>query len=310
MKLWKLTKRQVIIRLSLLAILLVGGVILLMLRACPKWHDQRLMPPEANGEGGTQETVIVPPEGYTRIPAAEDSFLAFMREMPVWEQGSSIMTYDGKAISSVNAAAIYTLSLPDNHYQQCADTVIRLWSEYFYQTGQFDRMAFTFTSGYQTRWTDWQNGWRYLTIPVVGKTFRLKLASRDDSLQQMHNYLQAVMQYAGTLSLEAESHPISAAEARAGDIICKGGTPGHVLVIVDEAVNEAGERCFLLAQGLIPAQSAHIITGCGNAQSPWYTEEQLSERPLRLSSYTYQSTDVLRRWKEGFPNAAETHKGE
>lgn len=310
MKIWKLTKKQVIIRLILLVIFLIALYLLMCLRACPKWHDQVLTPPESKGAGGTQETAVAPPEGYERIPAAEGSFLQFMREMPVWEQGSSIMTYDGEAISSVNAAAVYTLSLPDVDLQQCADTVIRLWSEYYYQTGQTDRIAFSYSNGYETSWAGWQKGWRYLTVPAVGWTFRVKLKGQDDSLQQMHNYLQAVMRYAGTLSLEAESQPIAASEAHAGDIICKGGAPGHVLVIVDEAVNEKGERCFLFAQGLMRSQSAHIVAGCGDADSPWYTEKQLSEMPVRFSSYTYQPPDTLRRWKDGFPNAAETNKGE
>ena len=314
MKIWKLTKKQVIIRLILLAVFLIALYVLMCLRACPKWHEQTSVPPGVKGADGTQETAVAPPEGYERIPAAEGSFLQFMREMPVREQGSSILTYDGKAISSANAAAVYTLSLPDVDLQQCADTVIRLWSEYFYQTGQTDRIAFSYSNGYETSWADWQKGWRYLTVPVTGWTFRLKLKGQDDSLQQMHNYLKAVMRYAGTLSLEAESQPIGISEAHAGDIICKGGAPGHVVVIVDEAVNEKGERCFLLAQGLIPSQSAHIIAGVHDSPlgetCPWYTEAQLSTAPIRLSSYSYESTDALRRWKDGFPNAAETNKGE
>lgn len=306
----KAAKKQLLIRLILLAVFLIVLYVLMCIRACPKWHDQALIPPEAKGPGGTQVTAIPPPEGYERVPAAEGSFLQFMREMPVWPQGSSIMTYEGEAISSANAAAVYTLSQPDIRMQQCADTVIRLWSEYFYQTGRYDRMAFSYASGYETCWTDWQKGWRYLTVPAAGWTFRVKLAGSDDSIQQMHNYLQAVMRYASTLSLEAESHPIAAAEAHAGDIICKGGAPGHVLVIVDEAVNEKGERCFLFAQGLIPAQSAHIVTGCGPGDSPWYTEAQLSKMPVKFPSYIYNTPDTLRRWKDGFPNAADMNKGE
>ena len=310
MKKFKLTKKQIIIRLILLAVFLVVLYVLMCVRACPAWKDNVQIPPEAaeaaSPTGGTQESAIAPPEGYVRVPAAEDSFLAFMRRQPVWAAGSSIMTYEGRAISSVNAAAVYTLTQPDEDLQQCADTVIRLWSEYFYETKQYDRLAFSYSSGYQTRWEDWKNGWRYLTVPVIGWTFRLKLKGSDDSLQQMHNYLHSVMNYAGTLSLEAESQPISISEAHAGDIICKGGAPGHVVVIADEAENAEGKRCFLLAQGFMPAQSAHIIAGLKTDDTPWYTEEQLSANPLYLSSYTYYSDNVLRRWKEGFPNAAET----
>lgn len=313
MKLWKLTKKQIVIRLILLAVFLIALYVLMCIRACPKWVDQVLIPPEAAAAsepaGGTQETAIAPPEGFVRIPAAEDSFLAFMRRQPVWQAGSSIMTYDGRAISSANAAAVYTLSLTDEDLQQCADTVIRFWSEYFYETKQYERLAYSYSSGYETCWTDWSKGFRYLTVPAAGWTFRLKMKGQDDSLQQMHNYLQAVMRYAGTLSLEAESHPIKPAEVHAGDILCKGGAPGHAVVIVDEAKNDEGKRCFLIAQGFIPSQSAHIIAGVHNSplgqECPWYTEEQLSQNPVCLSSYTFEP-DALRRWKEGFPNAADT----
>lgn len=45
MRAWKLTKKQIGIRLILFGILLIVGVILLYIRSCPEWHDQVLMPP-------------------------------------------------------------------------------------------------------------------------------------------------------------------------------------------------------------------------------------------------------------------------
>lgn len=305
MNIIKLTKKQVIIRLILLAVFAVAGYILLCIRACPTWHDKIQIPPEVRDpdaalrSGDTQESRIPPPEGFERISAAEGSFLQYMRNIPVWEKGSSVMTYDGKPLSGANAAAVYTISLPESGYQQCADTVIRLWSDYLFSTQQYDRIAFSYSNGFETNYADWRAGWRYLTVPVADLTFRLKLKGQDSSEQQFYNYLQSVMRYAGTLSLEAESQPIAVSEAHAGDIICKGGAPGHVVLIVDEAVNAAGERRFLLAQGFMPSQSAHIIAGYGIDGDPWYTEEQLGAEPIALSSYTFHS-GALRRWKTGF----------
>lgn len=293
---FKLTKKQVIIRLILLAVLLICGFVFLLMRACPKWHDHL---PLTDKEAGTQETAIAPPEGFARIPAAKNSFLAYMRAFPVYEQGKPVMTYDGNSLSASNAAAVYVLSLPESGYQQCADTVIRLWAEYYRASGQPERIAFSYSNGYETNYSDWRDGWRYVTVPVIDRVFRMKLAGTDDSAQQFYNYLQSVMHYAGTLSLEAESQPIDVSEAHAGDLICKGGAPGHVVVIVDEAVNAEGERRFLLAQGFTPSQSAHIITGHGIHDDPWYTEAQLSAPEIELSSYTFHSGD-LRRWKTGF----------
>lgn len=253
--------------------------------------------PYLDPAGSTQETRILPPEGYARVPAAEDSFLHFMRTFPLCEHGSSIVSYSGEQLPSANAAAVYQLSLGDEGYQQCADTIIRLWSEYFRASGQTERIAFTYSNGYPTDYGSWRNGWRYLTAGNL--TWRMKLAGFDDSEQQFRNYLRSVMRYAGTLSLEAESEPIAAADAHAGDILCNGGAPGHAVIIVDEAVNEAGERCFLMAQGFIPAQTAHIITGYSDPQNPWYPESALAGDPVQLCSYTFHG-DALRRWKDGF----------
>ena len=310
MKHFRWTKRRAIVW-SVLSVILLGGVSgLAVFRACPKWQPAALDPPVTempespfiDPDGMTQGTRILPPEGYERTPAADDSFLAFMRRQPLYEHGAAVCSYRGAPYSAHNAAAVYTLSVGREGYQECADSIIRLWSEYFYTTGQTDRIAFSLTNGYPTDYESWRSGKRILAFGNIA--WGMKLAGYDDSVQQFHNYLMAVMHYAGTRSLEAESAPIAAEDARAGDLLVNGGSPGHAVVIVDEAVNAAGERCYLLAQGYMPAQNCHIINGYEDKQNPWYTAEQLSGDPVRLSSYTFTG-EALRRWKEGFPNAAE-----
>ena len=292
-----------------MACLAIGGDLALCARTCPTWTPAEVIPkieqaqenPYIDPSGMTQETRILPPEGYVRTEAAEDSFLAFMRQQPVYENGSVIYEYDGTYLSSANAAAVYTLSVGDEGYQQCADSIIRLWSEYFWATGQTKRIAFHLSNGFLCDYESWRKGKRVLAFGEWAQWVPLKFA--DDSEQQFHNYLVTVMRYAGTLSLEAESQPISAQDAHAGDILCHGGTPGHAVVIVDEAVNEAGERCFLLAQGYTPARSCHIITGYGDTQNPWYTEDALSAEQhdgnISLSIRNFHTGD-LRRWNQGF----------
>ena len=306
MKRSRLTKKQVVLRLILPAVLLCAGIVILRLRACPHWEpvaitlhvDQTAPSPYIDPDGMTQETRILPPEGYERIPAEEGSFLQFMRQMELYPDGSAIYDYRGNTLPNANAAAVYTLSVGKEGYQQCADTIIRLWSEYFRQTGQTERIAFSLSNGYQTSFEKWKNGSRIMAIGELA--WSMQLALPDDSEQAFHDYLLTVMRYAGTLSLEAESKPVSAQEARAGDIICKGGAPGHAVVIVDEARNAEGSRCFLLAQGFMPSQSAHVIAGYGQTQNMWYTEAELSADPIALSSYVFHGSESLRRWEDGF----------
>lgn len=303
--------RKIAVRAAVLAVLIGvgGGCGVLYKRACPKWQAADLNPeiretkesPYCNPAGMTQETRLIPPAGYERIPAAEGSFLAFMREQPLYPDGAAICSYTGAQLSGgAAAAAVYTLSVGQEGYQECADSVIRLWSEYFMQTGQTERIAFGLTNGYQTDYESWRDGKRVIVLGDM--TWSMKLAGYDDSEQQLHNYLVTVIRYAGTRSLEAESETIPVSEAHAGDLLVKGGSPGHAVLIVDEAVNAAGERCFLLAQGAMPAQNCHIPAGSGGNENPWYTEEQLVSGKISFCGYTFQS-DALRRWKEGFPNA-------
>lgn len=309
MTLFRLTKKQFIRHMIVILVLLIIAWAALCLYAVRHWKPCEItvktsqMPanPYIVPEGGTQETRILPPEGYNRVPAAADSFLSFMRAQPVYPDGSDIYIYNGTSKPGVTAAAVYQLPLGDEGYQECADSVIRLWSTYFRQTGQTEKLSFHLSNGMECSYDTFRSGKRVLAWLEWSMWMPLALPA-DDSDQLFNDWLMTVMRYAGTLSLTNESHAITAREARAGDIICRAGTPGHVVVLVDEAVNADGKRCWLLAQGWIPAQSCHIIYN--QKENPWITEEMLSESEIHTGEFTFHA-DELRRWGEGFPNAAE-----
>lgn len=299
-------KRNLLLRVLIYGGLLTAAVIALRMRACPTWtpaavtetYQTRKPNPYIDPEGQTQETRILPPEGFARTEAAEGSFTAFMRQQPVYGDGSMIYVYDGSQRSGAGAAAVYDLSVGAEGYQECADSIIRLWSEYFRGTGQEARLSYHLSNGFLCDWASWKRGKRVLAFGDWAMWLPLSLP--DDSEQQFHNYLVTVMRYAGTLSLEAESEPIDVSEAHPGDILCHGGAPGHAVLIADEAVNAAGERCFLLAQGFIPAQSCQILAGYAGAESPWYSASQLTGDEIRLEGYTFHGDGILRRWNGGF----------
>lgn len=303
----KLTKRQIAIRLSLLGILCIIALVLLYMRTCPTWKHREVIVeadlltgkaaernPCIDISGMTQETRILPPEGYTRTEAAEDSFASFLRQQPVYPADSPIYVHDGSTASATGLAAVYTMDTGTANLQQCADSIIRLYSEYDWQQGRQDQIAFHTTSGFLLDYASWREGKRAL---VLGDFVTwVPIARFDDSYEQFLNYLVTVMRYAGTLSLEAESTPVSLADARVGDFFCRGGSPGHVILIVDEAVNEEGDRCVLLGQGVMPAQSFHIL--CQDDENPWYRIADITF-PFQTSGYTFATEDALRRWNEG-----------
>jgi len=57
-----------------------------------------------------------------------------------------------------------------------------------------------------------------------------------------------------------------------GDVFIKGGSPGHVVLIVDMAENDKGEKIFMLAQSYMPAQQTQILINPSDRElGVWYS---------------------------------------
>lgn len=299
------SKAKSIKRAFIIVVCIFIAVILtaIYIRVNPKWNAAKLTIEPAGREfeikdivpdGMTLETRIIPPDGYSRVPVEGGSFGEYLREYPLLPDDVRLPVYNGTTMSSTGAAAIFDISLGDEGYQQCADSIIRLYSDYFYENGQFDKISFQFSNGDVCDYERWRKGKRML---VLGEfSCEIPAALPDDSEQQYRNYLKEVMRYAGTLSLQKESEVISSDELRIGDIICN---DAHVVMIVDMAVNESGEKCYLLGQSFIPAVCFHIVSNIdGTEVSPWYTQQQLEKDSFVIGEYVFQKNDI-RRWKEG-----------
>jgi len=106
--------------------------------------------------------------------------------------------------------------------------------------------------------------------------------------------LNLIYTYSGTLSLYNELPKIdSAKDLKIGDMLIKGGTPGHIVMICDEAVNEHGEKIFLLFQGNTPAQSVHLVKNLEYSSiSPWYQLEK--DAVIPVSNYTFYDSKFVR----------------
>lgn len=245
--------------------------------------------------GTTLETRITPPEGYTRVGAGQGSFAQYLRSYPLLLDNSKLPVYDGSTIDNDDVAAVFDISLGDDGYQQCADSIIRLYSDYFYEKGEYDKISFLFSNGDECDYERWRNGKRMFVL--AGFSLELPAALSDDSEQQYRNYLKEVMRYSGTLSLQKESEVISPDELRVGDIICN---DTHVVLIADMAVNDKGEKVYLIGQSFIPAVCFHIVSTERDGEvTPWFTQEQLSQESFKVSRFSFEKKDI-RRWKQGF----------
>ena len=199
-----------------------------------------------NPEGKTLEERFYTPEGYTRIPREMGSFQGYLRRYAMKPDQSPVLLYDGSEKQNQSAhAAVFSMPVFDGDLQQCADSIIRIYSEYFWKMGDYDKIAFHLTNGFLMDYPAWKSGKR---LVVDGnKTSWVSKSGSDDSYETFLKYLRTVMIYAGTLSLNEEAVPVNVSDIQAGDMFIKGGSPGHCVMVADVAQNRDGSRCFLLA---------------------------------------------------------------
>jgi vancomycin permeability regulator SanA len=247
-------------------------------------------------QGNTLESRILPPEGYMRMEAEDDSFVSFMRKQELKPPGSPVLLYNGSEKGNQNAqAAVFAMDVGNSDLQQCADSIIRIYSEYYWSIGAYDKIGFHLTNGFYMDYLNWRNGSR---IQVNGNEVRwAKTKGYDDSYGCFREYLKNVMIYAGTLSLEEECTSISKHEIQVGDMLIRGGSPGHCILVIDVAENSEGERCYLLAQGYMPAQEFHVLKNPSSEECPWYREEDF-QQSIRTPEYSFYEENI-KRWKEG-----------
>lgn len=244
-------------------------------------------------EGDTLATRINPPKNYERKQANEESFITFMRNLRLKPDGSPVLLYNGEEKYNQSAhVAVFDLKIGDQDLQQCADSIIRLYAEYYWSIGGQEKIAFHLTNGFLMEYDKWRAGYR---LAVRGNnTSWLKKAEYDDTYDNFLSYLKTVYMYAGTLSLDSECTDISLAEIAPGDLFIEGGSPGHCVLVIDTAENSAGEKAFLLAQGYMPAQDIHVLKNPLHEEYPWYYASEMTY-PLKTPQWIF-AEGSLERW--------------
>lgn len=229
--------------------------------------------------GNTVKTRFSAPENYEWIEEKPNSFGEFLVNFTLKKYGAQILRFDGNPIATQSLhEAIYDIDTGEKDLQQCADSVIRLYAEYLWKQDRKDEIAFHFTNGDLVKWTDYRDGYRAF---VMGNSVDYrKTASYDNSYQNFRNYLDLIYNYAGTISLTAETKAVNSTKnLKTGDILITPGSPGHVVFIAGSCENKNGEKLFLLSEGFTPAQSIHLLKNPFEENiSPWYQLDVNSEK--------------------------------
>ena len=114
-----------------------------------------------DASGMTLESRIHTSDGYTRTKEADGSLAEFLRNYAMEPDQSPVLLYDGSKKRNQKAhVAVFDLPLEHEDLQQCADSAIRVYAEYFWSTKQYDRIAFHFTNGFDAQYTKWADGYR------------------------------------------------------------------------------------------------------------------------------------------------------
>lgn len=242
-----------------------------------------------NSSGLTLETRIKEPKGYTRIE--ENDFISYLRKYELKEDNSPVLLYNGNKKSNQDShIAVFKLPIENEDLQQCADSIMRIYAEYYYYNKQYDKISFHFVDEFRADYCKWQEGYRIKFVDNKPKWY--KSAAYDDSYDTFKKYMRIVFAYSSTLSLYQESYAIEKEEISIGDIFLKAGSPGHVVMVVDMCINQEGKKAFLLAQGYMPAQEFHIIKNPFH-DDPWYYEEELIY-PFKTINYTFDEGSLRR----------------
>ena len=89
-------------------------------------------------EGRTILTRVNCPEGFKRLSfdGENGSFVDFLRNYPLKEWNSPVLLYNEKQKANQNAhIGVFELPIEKEDLQQCADSVMRMYAEYFWATG-------------------------------------------------------------------------------------------------------------------------------------------------------------------------------
>lgn len=186
--------------------------------------------------------------GFKRLPAPGHSFTSWLRNIKL-KKDKTVFLYNGIPKQNQSAQfAVLDIPVGNKNLQQCADAVIRLRASYLFDEKRFDEIVFK---------------------DNLGKAYVYGTIKDDRHFQQ---YLENVFAYCGTLSLEKQLKKVNDInEIVAGDVFIKGGSPGHAVIVMDVAINDAGKKIYLLAQSYMPAQDIHILVNpIYPSVSPWY----------------------------------------
>jgi hypothetical protein len=224
-----------------------------------------------NTENPYKQIQAIPlPAGYERIVTDSESFISYLRNVDLKQQ-TTVYLYNGQPkLNQTAQYALLNISVGNTDLQQCADAVMRLRAEYLFKQNEFEKIIFF--DNEHTAYT--------FTAPFTREHF--------------DKYLTRVFGMCGSASLSKQLKPVNNfADIEPGDVLIRGGFPGHAVIVMDVAINDAGKKIYLLAQSYMPAQDIHVLKNPMNKSlSPWYDVNDTTV--IETPEYTFVQKELMR----------------
>lgn len=232
-----------------------------------------LQQPDSSITSFTKISEIPLPAGFIRLTAGEQSFTAWLRNVKI-KKDPQVYLYNGRPKHNQMAQfAVLDIPVGAKDLQQCADAVMRLRAEYLYRYSRFTEISFADNNG---------------------KKYNCPAATDRKNFER---YLETVFAFCGTASLEKQLRPVKDfGRVQPGDVLIKGGFPGHAVMVMDVAVDSSGRKIYLLAQSYMPAQDIHILRNPLHKNlNPWYEAVSDHNSFIYSPEWTFSAKE-LRRW--------------
>jgi hypothetical protein len=236
---------------------------------------------------------IAPLEGYTLEEQPGKSFGAWLQKQEL-KKDKTVYLYNGTKKGYQNGCfAVLNISVPNKDVQQCADALMRLRAEYFYEQKAYDKISFKTVEGPFMAFTDFIKGKRWKDVNNRLSSYQVQPIDENNKTKLREGfdyYLFLVFSFCNTFSLNKQaSTNILPQKINVGDFFIRGGFPGHAIIAVSTAINNKGQRIAMFAQSFMPAQSIHIIKNPKN-DGPWF---ELNENEgLQYAEYSFNNNEA------------------
>jgi hypothetical protein len=213
---------------------------------------------------------IPAPEGTIRVPVTNNAFGSWLRQLELRKDNRVYLHNNILKADQSKHFAVIDISTGKKDLQQCADAIMRLRAEFFYEKEHYDSIRFYSSRNMALNFSAYIKGYRYY---LSGEQLLPRYVSdaKCKNRKCFMQYLETVFAFSGTYNLfdQLKQRPVMGMQI--GDVLIAPGSPGHAMIVVDMAADRStGKKYYMLAQGYMPAQDMHIVLNPKEKYSPWF----------------------------------------